>query len=156
MADTHNPWLAGGLAFAGGFLAHYLLQRYEHDISGHLPHLHHTGAASSASSSSHQEVVLPLPLRDTKNNPRLETDTLNRKQNLEHVKFAGKRVLMRVDYNVKIVRGQTRAEWVERALQDCAPSDVLSLSLSLFSLFAVSRRAAKSATPLASRRPFPL
>ena len=108
MADVHNPWLAGGLAFAGGFLAHYLLQRYEHDISGHLPHLHHSSSSSSSNSSSaDKEVVLPLPLRDTKNNPRLETDTLNRKQNLEHVKFAGKRVLMRVDYNVKIVSQKT-------------------------------------------------
>ena len=101
MSTASSPWLNGAIGVGVGFLAHYLLQKYEEDIK----HESSSAASSSGSSSSNDKrIELPLPLRTTKHNPKLETDTLNRKQNLEHVQFAGKRVLMRVDYNVKIVR----------------------------------------------------
>lgn len=99
MSSASPSWVVGALSFGAGVLAHFLLQRYEHDLGSSGAGAHVPGAPSSA-----RAVELPLPLRDTRNNPKLETEMLNRKQNLEHVDFAGKRVLMRVDYNVKIVR----------------------------------------------------
>lgn len=120
MSD-HSPWLTGAIGFGVGFLAHYLLQKYEQDLTGHLPKS--TGASTGAASST-QVVELPLPLRTTKNNPKLETDTLNRKQNLEHVDFAGKRVLMRVDYNVKIVRFDTNKTKIFPPSDPCMDSTI--------------------------------
>jgi len=52
-----------------------------------------------------EEVPFPLPLRETKNNPELQIDLLANKQSLENVDWDGKRVLMRVDYNVPVENG---------------------------------------------------
>lgn len=98
-----TPLLAGALGFGAGVLAHYLMQRFEGELCGGAVR---SRSASATGSSSYSAVELPLPLRETKNNPSLDTDTLNRKQNLDHVNFSGKRVLMRVDYNVKIKGGK--------------------------------------------------
>lgn len=48
-----------------------------------------------------EEYELPLPRRDTKNNPSISINAMKNKQTLEDVDWKGKRVLMRVDYNVK-------------------------------------------------------
>ena len=106
MSDSalHNPVVAGAIGFGVGLLANYLLQRCADQA--HCGSKTNTTATSTSSSSAPSSLILPLPLRDTKNNPSLDTETLNRKQNLEHVQFAGKRVLMRVDYNVKIKNGK--------------------------------------------------
>lgn len=51
-------------------------------------------------------VPLPLPLRETKDNPALCTETMKSKQTLEEVDFDGKRVLIRVDYNCPVKDGR--------------------------------------------------
>jgi hypothetical protein len=100
---SHNPVLLGLLSFGAGMLAHSLLSHAEGE-----PQPLRAAAASvrAAAGSSGSSVELPLPLRQTKNNPSLDTETLNRKQSLHNVKFSGQRVLMRVDYNVKIKGGK--------------------------------------------------
>jgi len=47
----------------------------------------------------------PLPLRDTKNNPALSENVLTSKLELNDIDWDGKRVLIRVDYNVPIKDG---------------------------------------------------
>lgn len=62
-------------------------------------------AAVDASSASASEVELPLPVRETEKNPALEVSKLSSKLSLDDVEWEGKRVLMRVDYNVPIRNG---------------------------------------------------
>lgn len=50
-------------------------------------------------------VSLPLPIRDTKHNPDLNLDLMLNKQTLDDIDWDGKRVLVRVDYNVPIKDG---------------------------------------------------
>jgi len=98
-------WVAGAaLGFGAGLLSSYIVNRQcSHAHTAPNNELNGSGDYLAAPSPL---VELPLPLRDTKHNPKLETETLNRKQNIEHVNFGGKRVLMRVDYNVKVKNGK--------------------------------------------------
>lgn len=49
-------------------------------------HIDLSNATSSTTASlSSPSVELPLPYRDSKNNPKLETEILNAKQNLDHL-----------------------------------------------------------------------
>lgn len=51
------------------------------------------------------EQELSLPLRDTSKNEPLNVDVLNKKMGLTDVDLSGKRILIRVDYNVPIKNG---------------------------------------------------
>lgn len=101
---SQSAAIVGAVSFGAGLLAQYLIG--QSTTAAASPSSSSATSSSSSSSSSVDRHELPLPLRDTKNNPSLDTETLNRKQNLAHVDFAGKRVLMRVDYNVKIKGGK--------------------------------------------------
>jgi len=100
-----SPLVTGLLGLGVGALAYSLFSKAEQQQHASA---HATGAdaAAAASSSSGGGLQLPLPLRTTKHNPSLDTETLNRKQSLKDAEFSGKRVLMRVDYNVKIKGGK--------------------------------------------------
>jgi phosphoglycerate kinase len=63
-------------------------------------------SSSSSRASAGQFVELPLPRRETKNNPPLNVRVLASKQNLSHIDIRGKRVLVRVDYNVPLEEGK--------------------------------------------------
>jgi hypothetical protein len=102
---SQNPLLIGALGFGAGILAHAWLQKCEKQADGQQRG-EPASASASASASSGPQLELPLPLRDTRHNPSLDTETLNRKQDLSKVNFSGQRVLMRVDYNVKIKGGK--------------------------------------------------
>lgn len=77
-----------------GAAAYYLWNQYNSSSSSH-----------DDSSSRRGGIELPLPLRDTRNNPILSIEMLTNKQTLNHLDADGKRVLMRVDYNVKVKKG---------------------------------------------------
>jgi hypothetical protein len=82
-----------------------------------------TSSSTSSSSSSSSSAVdssnaqttssplkkkiteLPLPLRETENNPALIVDKLGQKLSLDDLDWEGQRVLMRVDYNVPLRDG---------------------------------------------------
>jgi phosphoglycerate kinase len=80
-----------------------------------LPQLEHEHSGSAST------IQLPLPLRDTRNNPPLSISSLTGKQNLDHNDVENKRILVRVDYNVKIKNGvvldRTRIESTIPTLQ---------------------------------------
>lgn len=63
-------------------------------------------AAASPAPSDDKSDALPLPLRETKNNPQLSIEALANKMTLDDVDWEGKRVLMRVDYNVPVKEGK--------------------------------------------------
>jgi hypothetical protein len=108
-----DRWLQTAAAFGAGFLASHLLAQYAQNKSEERPLRKiaqgESGSSGSAAGDEKMEVKvdrieLPLPRRDTRHNPKLEIPAFVNKMTLEHVKdWDGKRVLMRVDYNVKIV-----------------------------------------------------
>jgi len=99
-----HPLVSGLLGVGLGALAYSLMNKSSAAAAEH--HARDGAEEGAAAGSSSGALQLPLPLRDTKRNPLLDTETLNRKQSLKDITFSGQRVLMRVDYNVKIKGGK--------------------------------------------------
>lgn len=102
---------AGGLAVVSGVLAYMFskLQEQQRQLD-YIEHVARQGGGGPGEVLSYPRsaytVPLPLPLRDTKDNPDLSTDAMKRKMTLDEVNFNGKRVLIRVDYNCPIKNGR--------------------------------------------------
>lgn len=117
--DWSKRLVYGAVGAGVGVVASYLARTYyEEQVDKRFDAEYHRSSSSCCSSnttsagtdttsseSKHDSIQLPLPLRDTKNNPPLSVSSLTNKQNLSHLNIEGKRVLIRVDYNVKIKNG---------------------------------------------------
>lgn len=108
---SSSPWVSSALGFGAGLLASHVYQNYCKPLCNNSSSTSSSSSSWSNSSGTDENklqirVELPLPRRDTRNNPKLEIPSFVNKQNLEDVKeWDGLRVLMRVDYNVKIKKG---------------------------------------------------